>query len=383
MSIPSDTAELFDRLDEETVETLRRYPFDGAEFLGRWRRLRQEGAAALSPEVDRPPAPPGPDALDVLPSHESVEGRRLISLGEEALEAGEVGIVILNGGMATRFGEVVKGCQPVVGDDSFLGLTLKDAARWDGAVDILLMNSFATAEATEEHLQAHDYFGVDPETVFPFSQGVSLRLTPDGRLFRDEEGRASLHSTGHGDLADALRRGPLDRFLERGGRYLLVSNIDNALATLDPLIVGYHVRAAKRSGMEMTGEAVESLPDDAGGKPVEVDGELRLLESFRAPNSALWDTIPVHNTNNLWFTAEALDRSFNLDFYPVKKRVGGQPAIQFERIVGELSHALDFQVASVPRDGEYARYCPVKRPEDLEEHRGRIRSVLRRRGVTQ
>lgn len=381
MSIPSDTAELFDRLDPETVETLKRFHFDGDEFLRRWRQLRDHGPSAFEPEAGPPPTPPGPDSLDVLPSHESVEGRRLVSLGEEALEAGEVGIVVLNGGMATRFGEVVKGCQPVVDGISFLGMAMKDAARWDGAVDVLLMNSFATADATQQHLDEHDSFGVEPETVFQFNQGVSLRLTPDGQLFRDQQGRASLYSTGHGDLAEALNRATLGRFMDRGGRYLLVSNIDNVLATLDPLVVGYHVRAARRSGVEMTGEAVRSLPEDSGGKPVEIDGELRLMESFRAPDTALWDTIPVHNTNNLWFTAEALDDTFELDRYPVEKQVGGETAIQFERIVGELSESLDFQVASVPRDGEYGRYCPVKRREDLEESRATIRTVLQRRGI--
>ena len=171
MSIPSETAELFERLDGETVETLRQFHFEGDAFLERWRRLRDRGLSVFDPAPGRRPTPPGPDALDVLPSHESVEGRRLVSLGEEALRDGEVGVVILNGGMATRFGEVVKGCQPVFDDLSFLGLALRDAARWDGAVDVLLMNSFATADATEKHLHEHDYFGVDPEMVFPFRQG--------------------------------------------------------------------------------------------------------------------------------------------------------------------------------------------------------------------
>ena len=39
--------------------------------------------------------------------------------------------------------------------------------------------------------------------------GASLRLTPEGRLFRDDDGELSLHATGHGDLPDALRQSGL------------------------------------------------------------------------------------------------------------------------------------------------------------------------------
>ena len=35
---------------------------------------------------------------------------------------------------------------------------------------------------------------------------VTLRRTPTGQLFRDEEGQPSTYSTGHGDLVDAIRR---------------------------------------------------------------------------------------------------------------------------------------------------------------------------------
>ena len=73
-------------------------------------------------------------------------------IGREALQKGEVGVVVLNGGMATRFGGVVKGVVPVLGKDrSFLGLVLEDVkkaeARAGGKVPVFLMNSFATAES--------------------------------------------------------------------------------------------------------------------------------------------------------------------------------------------------------------------------------------------
>ena len=44
-----------------------------------------------------------------------------------------------------------------------------------------------------------------PPHVQTFLQDVSLRLTSEGRLFRDAKGEESVYSTGHGDTIDALR----------------------------------------------------------------------------------------------------------------------------------------------------------------------------------
>ena len=81
----------------------------------------------------------------------------------------------------------------------------------------------------------------DPD-VATFEQLVSLRLTPEGELFTDDDGEPSVYATGHGDLPEALRRsGLLTRFVERGGRYVWISNIDNLGARVDTAILGQHI----------------------------------------------------------------------------------------------------------------------------------------------
>lgn len=372
--------ELYDELEDATLEVLERHGFDGERFV-QLRRDFLEGR--LSDEANRIESDieaPGPDDLDVLPSRESVEGRRLIRLGEQAIQEGKVGVCILNGGMATRFGGAVKGCVEVFDERSFLELKLRDADRWRGNVDVLVMNSFNTDEPTREHLVGHDYFGCDGDNVFLFTQGVAIRLTPDGDLFREEDGRASLYPPGHGDLPEALNRGVLDRFIDRGGEYLMMSNVDNLLASIDPLVIGSHVQAS-RSGAEMTVEAVKSEPGDSGGKPARVDGKLRIVESFQFPEQFPFEAIPVHNTNTLTFDAEALKQDFDLNWYVVEKEVDGQTVIQFERLAGELSAELDSHVLSVPREGESSRYLPVKTRDDLASNREYLREVLSDRDI--
>ena len=63
------------------------------------------------------------------------------------------------------------------------------------------MTSFATDEAIRAHV-AEQGLG-DP---LIFSQFVSLRLEPDGDLFRDADGRVSLYAPGHGDLFQGAAR---------------------------------------------------------------------------------------------------------------------------------------------------------------------------------
>lgn len=312
--------------------------------------------------------------INPLPGADSEQSRRLEVIGKQALQRGEVGALVLNGGMATRFGSVVKGCVPVFDGHSFIGLKLADAASRQGSVPVLLMNSFATHEKTQEHLVEHNYFGFPPSKVACFTQNISLRLTPQGDLFRTDEGD-SLYAPGHGDVAEVVRREILDEFRAQGGKYLLMSNVDNVLASLDPVVVGAHVAAAEAQGMEMTIETVDNQGSTSGGMPARVDGKLQVVEAFRFPEGFDVSAIPVYNTNTFMFSADALDRDFDLTWFVVEKTVKGKKAIQFERLAGQLSAFLKTQFLEVPRRGPKSRFLPIKRRADLEENRSFLREV--------
>ena len=51
--------------------------------------------------------------------------RDLENIGRQAIASGKLALLVLNGGMATRFGGVVKGTVSVDADMSFLGLKLR------------------------------------------------------------------------------------------------------------------------------------------------------------------------------------------------------------------------------------------------------------------
>ena len=70
-----------------------------------------------------------------------------------------------------------------------------------------------------------------------------------------------------------------------------------------------------------------------------------------------------------------------LTWFEVEKQVEGQPVVQFERLVGELSAFLTTTMVVVERDGPDGRFQPVKDPGELERRRPAIREILDARGV--
>lgn len=315
-------------------------------------------------------APLAPADIPVLPALGTEDRRRLRAKGLELVMARKVGAVVLAGGMATRFGGVVKAVVPADGDRSFFRCKLDDVRSLSVAagapIPLFVMSSFATHDALVDHVA-----GASHVTVFP--QLVALRLAPDGELFREPSGQLSPYATGHGDLTFALRAsGVLSRFRDAGGTTLLMSNVDNLAATLDPAIIGLHAEL----GGAITAEVVRKALGDKGGAPALLDGTPQIIEGFRFPPTFDQDAIEVFNTNTLVFDAAAIDRDFALPYYRVEKQVEGKTAIQFERLVGELTATLPTRFVEVPRVGEDARFLPVKDPEELDRSRAAIADVL-------
>jgi UTP--glucose-1-phosphate uridylyltransferase len=231
-----------------------------------------------------------------LPTLGSSERADLNTLGNDAIRAGKVAAVVLAGGMATRFGGVVKAAVEVARGKTFLDLKLADirasAERAKGRVPTYLMTSFAT-DADVRRMAELATTAAAPVTTF--AQFVALRLTQEGALFRDSQGKVSPYAPGHGDLSFALRAsGALAKLREQGVEHIYMSNVDNLAATLDPAIIGAHLKAHKAISVEVADKA----KGDKGGAPARVAGVLQIVEGFRFPKAFDQDSIPVFNTNS-------------------------------------------------------------------------------------
>lgn len=311
--------------------------------------------------------------------------------GVDALRAGRVAVVVLNGGMATRFGGVVKGVVEVFDGHSFIALKARDtakiSARYGASVPFVLMNSFATDRATRVHLDDHERFGLLPEQVFCFEQKISLRLTPQGELFETSQG-LSPYAPGHGDFFPCIRRsGLLQTLMDRGVEHILFSNVDNLGATLDPVVIGHHLLAEADMTVEVTEKRKVEGKWDKGGAPARVDGQVQIVEGFRFPSDFPQETLPDFSTNSFHFRLKSLDREVELPRHAVAKDVEGRVALQLESIACEASALTDddgspllrLHLLRVERDSlEGGRFFPTKTPDDLDRHREPLRQRLAR-----
>lgn len=364
-----------DKLDADTRGILAANYFSTLPFE---QLAEQLMSGRLDPQANRLTEPVEmleTEQLRPLPEPRTAQYERLKVIGQRAIEANEVGAVVLNGGMATRFGGTAKGVAKAYAGRSFLDLKLSQVARAGaGRVPVLLMNSFATDAVTRVHLKE---LRLDLD-VRCFTQMVSLRLEEDGSLFFGADGRPSLHAPGHGDFPYALgESGQLQRFVEGGGKYLTLSNVDNLGAGLDPAVIGAHI-----DGMRpMTVELVDTWPGDVGGFPALVAGKATIVEAFRAPEGVDPGSSPVFNTNTFVFDAAALRFDRDLSWFAVIKNVEGRKAVQFERLVGQMADFLEVTWLKVPRRDETSRFLPIKLPSDLETSSDALRAVLSAQGV--
>jgi UTP--glucose-1-phosphate uridylyltransferase len=322
---------------------------------------------------------PSPAEIPAAPVPGTPAHARLAALGEAVLERGELAFCVMAGGMATRMGGVVKALVEACAGKTFLQLRLAENAYWTRRagrpVPLWLMVSDATDELTRAALAE----AKAPPHVRTFLQGLGLRLTPDGHLFRDDEGQPSAYATGHGDLVDSVRRsGLLDEFRAAGGKYVWITNLDNLGATVDPAILGHFVETHR----DVMVEVCEKAPGDKGGIPVHALGRLQVLEEFRLPEGVDPAEVRVFNTNTFVVTARALaETPIEWHWFEVEKKVGGAVAIQFERLLQELTAALDAAYLTVPRDGDRSRFLPVKDMDELKRRHDEIQAVARGRGM--
>lgn len=367
-------------------EQLQALPLDVKRRLERYRfDARRFRELAASVQGGRPEdnlvrgcvSPPEPSDVQTLPAP-GPERERLAALGREELLRGGVALLVLAGGMATRMGGVVKALVEALPGRTFLELRLAEVAsierEFGRAPPLWLMTSPATEEPIRQALGAR----LDGTSVATFSQYLSLRLTLSGDVFLDAKGLPSEHAPGHGDVPDALREsGLLLPFVERGGQVVMVTNLDNLGATLDPAILGWHLSHAQ----PVTCEVVDKLANDRGGIPARVDGKPCVLEEFRIPTDFDPATVRVFSTNTFHFDARALaGLELPWSYFRVKKVVDGQPVIQFERLINEITSHLPTRYLHVPREGRDARFLPVKDPAELEARRHEIEDVAGPRG---
>jgi UTP--glucose-1-phosphate uridylyltransferase len=302
--------------------------------------------------------------------------------GREAL--GHAAVLKLNGGLGTSMGlERAKSLLVAHDGLSFLDIiarqNLAARARHGRSIPLIFMNSFNTDDDTRAVLERYpELRGQVPESML---QHKVPKVLQDGYGPAEWPADPELEwcPPGHGEVYITLvTSGLLPALLERGYRYLFISNADNLGATLDLSLLGYFAGRDIPFLMEVAGR---TEADRKGGHLARLKdgGRLTLREVAQCPKDDLDDfqNIERHryfNTNNIWVNLvqlkAALDERHNVFALPmirnsktVDPRDPGSPKVyQLETAMGAAIEIFPgAEAVQVPR----SRFVPVKTCSDL------------------
>jgi UTP--glucose-1-phosphate uridylyltransferase len=334
-------------------------------FADHLERLRG-GERGVLAEADIEPVAELPDADD---------------LPEAPAPLDEVCVLKLNGGLGTSMGmEQAKSLLEVKPGTSFLDLIARQVldlrARTGAQVPLVLMNSFATSEASMAALARHE--GLDAQE-FLQHRVPKLDAATLEAVSWPADPALEWAPPGHGDLYAALvGSGMLAELLGRGIRYAFVSNADNLGATLDERVLAWFAAEGLPFLMEV---ADRTAIDKKGGHLARRrdGGGLVLREIAQTPDEdvAAFQDVARHrffNTNTLWLDLQALDALLRerggvlgLPMIVNRKTVdpkdaASTPVLQLETAMGAAIDVVEgARAIRVPR----TRFAPVKTTNDL------------------
>jgi UTP--glucose-1-phosphate uridylyltransferase len=347
-------------LSEAAVETFAHYE-----------RLLREGDQGTLPESSLEPLEGLPDAEALPPSDGSALGQAVV--------------LKLNGGLGTSMGMTkAKSLLEVKDGLSFLGVIVRQILhlreRHGAPVPLLLMNSFATRDDTLAALERYPDLAVDGLPL-DFLQGRVPKLleTSHEPVRWPADPALEWAPPGHGDVYTSLAgSGMLAELLERGYRYLFLSNSDNLGAVLDARILDWFAG----EGLPFLSESTDRTEGDRKGGHLarrREDGGLVLRETAQTPDEdrAAFEDVSRHrffNCNNVWVDLRALERTLSerggvlgLPMIVNHKTVdpsdpASPPVVQLETAMGAAIGVFEGAGAlRVPR----SRFTPVKTTSDL------------------
>ncbi|MCR5031983.1 MAG: UDPGP type 1 family protein [Lachnospiraceae bacterium] len=206
--------------------------------------------------------------------------------GLELIRKGEVGAVLLAGGMGTRLGsDDPKGMYNIgLTKDVFIFQRIienlldvvKAADSW---IHLFVMTSDKNHEATTRFLKEHDYFGYQPDKIHFFMQEMAPATDYEGKIYLEEKGRLATSPNGNGGWFVSMdRTGMLDIVKENGIKWLNCFAVDNVLQRIaDPVFVG-----ATALGNVGVGAKVvrKNAPDEKVGVMCLEDGKPSIVEYY-------------------------------------------------------------------------------------------------------
>ena len=325
--------------------------------------------------------------------------------GLEAIQAGQIGAVLLAGGQGTRLG--YDGPKGTVN----IGLTktlyifqclihnLMEVVQQAGAwIHLFIMTSPKNHRDTVSFFEEHSFFGYSPEHVHFFKQEMAPSVDFGGKILLEGKGQLSLSPNGNGGWFSSMAKAGLLPFLhEKGIQWLNVFAVDNVLQRIaDPCFIGATLSTGHVCGSEVVRKA---SPTERVGVLCLEDGKPSIVEYYEMTN----DMIHLKNENgdllynfgvilNYLFRVDKLEEILGekMPVHVVEKKIPymypqgnlikpeAPNGFKFELLVLDMIHLMDNCLSfEVERCREFA---PIKNREGVDSVES-ARKLLQENGV--
>jgi hypothetical protein len=283
-------------------------------------------------------------------------------IGMQALQQGQAAVVTLAAGAGSRWTQGAGVCKALHPFCKFAGRhrtfiethlakSRRTALACGVAPQHVVTTSYLTHQPIADFLQAHHNYRYAGSLLLSPGRAIGLRMVPmernlrfaweelpqrmldeqaqkvreslhaalirwarqmgEGSDYTDNTAAQCLHPVGHWyEIPNMFRNGVLESLLRDRPqlKYLMLHNIDTLGASLDPALLGLHIR----QGSALSFEVITRRIDDRGGGLARVNGRVRLLEGLAVPREEDEFRLSYYNSATTWIDIDQLLGLFGL-----------------------------------------------------------------------
>lgn len=273
----------------------------------------------------------------VPPSAVEHQGRAAAqAAGEEALRKGQIAIITVAGGQASRLGfDGPKGAYPLGALSGaslfqmFAGQIKRLRELFACPLPWIIQTGPGNHEETKRYFERRSFFGLGSKTIHFVCQGTLPALASNGELLLSAPDRLFRNPDGHGGVYRALKvSGMIPQLRAQGITTLFYCQVDNPLVWMaDPIFLGHHLLQGARMSVKVVEKTDPSekvglvVADEGRNRCVEYSDLSEELQSERAADGGL-----LYRAGNIAIHAFDLDfveemAEANLQLHLARKQV--------------------------------------------------------------